>query len=60
MKCKDPSTYRDLPRTASANEMARRFLTLRQALEHPALQTALRGEQKAWRDRQTNRLESSR
>jgi hypothetical protein len=35
----------------------RRFLTLQQAFEHPALETAVGVEQKAWRDRQTTRLD---
>jgi hypothetical protein len=38
------------------HETPRRFLLLQHALEYPALETAVRAERKAWRDRQTNRL----
>jgi hypothetical protein len=40
----------------AVDEMARRLLKLQQALEHPALEAAVRAERKAWRDRQANRL----
>jgi hypothetical protein len=46
----------ELSERQETHEMARRFLTLQHALEHPALETAVRAKRKAWRDRQANRL----